>query len=626
VIEILADKLGVESPGRVAIARLLFRDTTPPLPLRGPLYELALSLESLESSDLQVLDESLEMMCGAKSKTAMVDELHQRDRFNRRTQGVYYTPPGLARWLVDRALDGLDEVPKPLIGDPCCGCGAFLIASVDALVERGLSIDGICGTDLDDRAIEIARVHVHHRAEELGVAHDALAETLVRQIRVGDGLTDLVGLDVVVSNPPFGSAITQDTARTELDHARYRKLFADVARGAYDISFLFAVAAVQALEAGGRYGLVMPRSSLSLSSGAGMRAAMMRLAPPEIIWAPDTSKLFDGADVFVALIVGERGGDPGQLRVSDSVPDEGGGPADELRVVDRWPGDTWSAALLAEYPLAGAVRDKGIELARLDGVTTIFGGAATGAAYDLRPLVTEKGTGLKLVTTGLIDRYECLWGVSRCRYLKRDYSEPRWPALERTLPTSVRRASERQYAPKILVGGLSRVIEAVADPLGELGGVVSTWVVQPNEPGGNSLWLMEAFLNSPVLSLIYMTDFRGKELSGGNTTIGQRELRTLPIPADFGVLVRGLEGASDGSPDEIFALDARSLEDRKTLASMAVKAVRRPSASGHLSPERDETAAAAISRLFGLERDEHDQIMTWFRARDRKGRTLLLGP
>lgn len=595
----------------LAAARLMSRDFAVPEVLRGPLFEAAAALGSAEARQLDV---SIDGLRGPRSLQEAVDLLYQLGRANRRRDGVYYTPAGLARWLVSQALEGLTE-PSIRVADPCCGCGSFLVATVEQLASVGLSASGLVGLDLDPGAVEMARVQVYRRAVELGLGVAGLADRLLGQIRVGDALVDLDEVDVVVSNPPFGSAITKDTGRSAATQLRHRTLFPEVARGAYDQAFVFAAAAIEAVVEGGRVGLVLPRSVLSLSSASGIRAHFEARAPAQIVWAPSDAKLFADADVFVTLVVGERGGQRGPVRVSASSPGPAGGPREPPVEVPRWSGDTWSAALLPEYALASGVRDHGIALSPLGDLVSIHGGASTGAAYDLSPLVTESGAGPKLITTGLIDRYESRWGRARCRYLKSDYDTPRWPAAEDPTPRSVSRAAARQRGPKILVAGLTRVIEAVADLHGELAGVVSTWVVAPLSSESSAIWLLEALLNSPVLSLVYLTEFQGKELSGGNTTIGQRELKTLPIPADFDTLARA-RPERPGAYLEIFASDPHAPVERLKLASWVVGAVRRRR-GGSVSQEDDDLASAAVSRLFGLSAHEHSELQRWFDARSR---------
>src|SRR5690349_20469702 len=82
----------------------------------------------------------------------------------RRRDGVHYTPADVADGLVAIALDGLSTA-SPLVCDPACGGGAFLLAAARALVARGLephdvARDLLWGTDSDPGAVAVARAAI----------------------------------------------------------------------------------------------------------------------------------------------------------------------------------------------------------------------------------------------------------------------------------------------------------------------------------------------------------------------------------------------------------------------------------------------------------------------------------
>ncbi len=524
--------------------------------------------------------------------------------------------------------------------DPCCGGGAFLVAAASYLIAHDRSLEGIAGWDVDPIAVEITRHRIWCLAKTHGVADERLLRLLSEQVRVVDGLDAPGEFDALLSNPPFGNAINKETGRDASDKARLKMRFPDVAKGAYDFSFLFAARTTEVLRRGGRYGLVMPRSTLSLNAGAGLRERLCRDAAPETIWCPEDANLFDGADVFVALLVGERGEDGAErvtsatserqmqlellveseeqvVEPSSSLPGLGGksrgGKSEPLTLRDvatkcytGWLGidgdkpatcvgevsvqPAYLSALLSPMPtlatrvLAGrSPAGTALELVSFSTVAQLFGGCATGPAYELKPLIvdSEHDDGLKLVTTGLIDRDTLLWGQQRCRYLKADYSFPRWPVSSDV--RTVARARDRQKRPKILVAGLSKVIEAYLDEGAECAGVVSTWVIIPKADSPQTRARLTAWLNHPLTSLLYLSLFSGKELSGGNTTIGQRELGALPFPTELAA--RGAHPI-----DELL----RSGES---------------SAMSHL-----------IARLYGLTLDEHRKVTAWHAERMRKRR------
>ena len=586
--------------------------------------------------DYRALDAALEAFAGAEAledSSARVDRLHVALRFaatevggsvepgrrRRRADGVFYTPELLSRWLVRRASSS--RAPEAVC-DCACGAGSFLLAALDLAKGRAPRLVGV---DIDPIAVEITRVRLFSELTRRGLIGPSTVEALVADVRVGDGLeVELPQVDLVVGNPPFGNAISSDTARDESVSERHKALFGELAAGSYDLSFLFVARGVTLLREHGRYGFILPMSVLSLSSAAPLRSHLAELAPPTTIWTPSSSRLFHGADVLTAILVGERGAAPAEVQVSTAAMDEvHGGPEDPFRAAPPRLHDTWSTLLSPERAILADLEDNAVAFETLGSLFEVYGGAATGAAYNLRPFIEEgEGEGhegLALITTGLIDRYACLWGERRCRYLKSSWLHPRWPAEDgEGVPKDVQRASMRQREAKILVAGLSKVVEAIADPEGALGGVVSTWCVSSSTAcwSSNTIWLLEAALNAPIFSLVYMVRYAGKALSGGNTTVGRRELSAMPIFADVHRLgANSLSSSAPSSLDAVFTLDANSADDRAAVASALINQLRREAPCGGISEALDASAAAAISWLYGASAAEHAEVVAWFAER-----------
>ena len=163
-------------------------------------------------------------------------------------------------------------------------------------------------------------------------------------------------------------------------------------------------------------------------------------------------------------------------------------------------------------------------------MVSVRAGCATGVAYQLREWVqdSEDGPGPRLVTTGALDRYCFHWGRKQ-RFLGQDYRYPRWP-LESSVGTAVARARDAQKTPKLLVGGLTRVLEVWWDSSGDAAGIVSTWAIQPLSSQSDWLASLLVVLNSPIASRIYRQTHGGASMSGRQVTIKKRALLDLPIP------------------------------------------------------------------------------------------------
>ncbi|HEU5056781.1 MAG TPA: N-6 DNA methylase, partial [Kofleriaceae bacterium] len=269
----------------------------------------------------------------AEAKGGMSPELPGRvyeraraaDRRARRAGAVYYTPPHLVDFAIDRALGPLLAEADPLavrVLDPACGGGVFLLAALDRLAAAGgdrLAVLRGClrGIDIDPQAAAVARM-------ALGVAvPEATAADLARAVVVADALEPgsaaAGGFDAVVTNPPWGQkrfALPVEKRR------RYRALYAS-ARGAIDPFALFVERAHVLLRPGGRWGMVLPDVVL-LKNHEPLRALV--LAGSEIEWIAHAGRAFDGVNLDAVVMTGRRVPAPGarhRVSIWHSLPARG---------------------------------------------------------------------------------------------------------------------------------------------------------------------------------------------------------------------------------------------------------------------------------------------------------------
>lgn len=326
------------------------------------------------------------------------------------------------------------------------------------------------------------------------------------------------GFDVVFGNPPFVNAIEGGIGEATKSLARFvhPKL-----GGTADLGYIFLDQSVGLVGDRGRIGMVQPRAVLNAAPVAELRRSLLGRNRPNMIYAPDRADLFPGAAVFVcALVIGPDA----TCRVAVDLE-----PTSATWHTGVVAGDNWWLSLGSI--MSGRGPDSFLDRPPVASVFEVGASMTTGDAYDVRPFVVDdaQGIGKKLITTGLIEPNECLWGKAVCRYLKADYHCPRIRPDE-GLSKSLRKRLDKASRPKILVAGLSKIVECFVDAAGECIGAVSTYsIFHPQDDVAALQTLCNELLTEPVTAR-FKAELGGNAMGGGNTTMKREFLESIPLP------------------------------------------------------------------------------------------------
>lgn len=130
----------------------------------------------------------------------------QDERARRRLHAAYFTPPDVARAMVEIARSEGRGWQSVL--DPCCGTGVFLREWVRAHadeIDSQTLLDSLRGIDLDPRSLDVCSAVL---AYELGLAGEGWRSVRGHLVR-GDSIELLLSGElgrhsVVIGNPPYG--------------------------------------------------------------------------------------------------------------------------------------------------------------------------------------------------------------------------------------------------------------------------------------------------------------------------------------------------------------------------------------------------------------------------------------
>lgn len=273
-------------------------------------------------------------------------KLDTRKQHKRKTQGIYYTPQFVVRYIVQNTLgrllaDPAADARRLRVLDPACGSGSFLIEAFDVLdrhfartepetppAERRQRIlrENLYGVDLDDQAVEVTRLNLALRA---AYGRDKLP--YLTHIQHGNSLVDdpavagetafnwqhkfpevmeAGGFDVVLGNPPYVRQETLGAAFKDYAAAHYATY-----AGTADLYVYFIEKGISLLRPGGLYSIIVANKWMRANYGRALRRWLKGQMLEEIIDFGDLPVFQDAVTYPCILRVGKPAAPPDPQRV-----------------------------------------------------------------------------------------------------------------------------------------------------------------------------------------------------------------------------------------------------------------------------------------------------------------------
>ena len=504
----------------------------------------------------------------------------------RKKMGIYYTPSYIVDYIVKNTVGEyikdktIDEILNVRIVDPACGSGSFLIRAfqevcdtVENRLKKGekvkhptfknyegrlnlaqkntIALRCIYGVDLDEKAIELAELNILLKILE-GETRDTkklLLENLKGNIKNGNSLIDDSkvagdkafnwnaqfpdvfgngGFDVVIGNPPYIDS--EEMVKTQPEVREYCSSHYKTAKGNWDIFGVFIEMGLNLLKENGIFGEIIPNKLLSAKYTGALREFIEN--KKQIVSIRDYSKIsvFQASVYPIVIIIKNRFW--GENKILTETMESYG---EDVRIKNsnvinqrdliKSSEKTWAYTFEKE---GRGQLDKILENSvALDKLAKINGSATVSEAYEikkkLRNLSVDKDY-FKFVNTGTIDRYVTLWKNYKTQYIKGSYLKPiiLKKDLEKLFP---KRAIESSNA-KIIIAGMTKILECAVDENGEYLAGKSTTLVIPDKI---NIKILLAILNSGLMTYIYKNLFKSLALSGGYMNVGPQQIKNLPI-------------------------------------------------------------------------------------------------
>lgn len=456
--------------------------------------------------------------------------------------GAVYTPRPLALALTRDAWSRLAPAPhRPLVLDPSCGSGRFLLASIDVAAAAHAPLPILDAFDIDPCAVFITRALLHSHPL---LAHDpmSIAPTIASRIRWCDALATPHApnaFDLVLGNPPFLNQLERTSARAAAQARALTTATDGVIKGYADTASAFLHLAITLTRPGGVTCMIQPLSVLAARDSRPLRVWSSRTASLQSLWVGDTHAF--AASVYAcALTLRKRDHAPSRPRDPLPITLSRGVPPHTAARVRATSTTRWSVL---------ASRACGVPNLRLDPhlptLRTWLDATADfrDVYYALRDLIIDapnpnaspssnpNSNLIPILNTGLIELAATSWGRAHARLFRQRWLRPAFdlaqaqqhPFLTRVLPLRLR--------PKLILATQTRVIEAFVDAQGTWMPTTPLISLTPRD-GAPDLYTIAAALCSPVATLVAARRTFGTSMSPRAIKLAAREVLDLPIPHD----------------------------------------------------------------------------------------------
>ena len=256
--------------------------------------------------------------------------------------GTHFTPPALARSIVDYTLAQVDNVggrETLTLCDPACGSAAFLHEALRGLRRENFSGSlRIVGRDVSAPAIAMARFTLTLALRDWMPKGGAVLDLATEDSLSQPGFPVS---DVTVMNPPFISVIAQ----TADQKAQLRAVVGEKAGSRGDYSMAFVTRALDSLSDGGAMGTLFPANLLTHEAATPWREHLAANSDVRLLARIGDFGLFSQALVHVACAVFAKGGASRREFTALVTGNETGATGDALRELRKTHGKAPSSSL-----------------------------------------------------------------------------------------------------------------------------------------------------------------------------------------------------------------------------------------------------------------------------------------
>ncbi|MFH1048934.1 MAG: N-6 DNA methylase [Patescibacteria group bacterium] len=270
-----------------------------------------------------------------------------KDAKKRKEQGIYYTPSFVVDYIVKNALcpilaecKSIADLKKIKVLDPACGSGSFLVKALEAINDKykDFGADGgvytklqiltenIYGVDLDEQAVEIARLNLLINALDSKIKLPSLAKNIKNGNSLISGSDEELkkyfgknfrdkkpfnwqeefpevfaqgGFDVIIGNPPYIKEFVSKSVFDGLHNSPYYQ-------GKMDIWTMFGCVAIDLLKNGGILSFIAPNNWITNAGASIFRDKILKDGELKTFIDFGDYKVFEQAGIQTMIFAFEK--------------------------------------------------------------------------------------------------------------------------------------------------------------------------------------------------------------------------------------------------------------------------------------------------------------------------------
>lgn len=335
------------------------------------------------------------------------------------------------------------------------------------------------------------------------------------------------GFDIVIANPPYISALEFSARHSREERDLLNEIYSS-ARGTYDLYVLFIEKAIRLLSQKGRIAFINPNKYLSAKYAQALRQFILDNGRLESLVDVSGINVFDEASVYPVLSFISKGS--GEYPIKLLLPIIREANNFELHNYQVHQIASTALSLLPEniwgFLLSNKIETltqalKGTKPLKEFGDISASSTAAESDEYSNYISESASETTIKVVNTGLIDKFVSLWGKKQITSKGKRYLTPYIDLGKVNL-----RRREMYQSPKVIYAKLAKDCEALLDSKGEYAALNTNFFY--NAPDEDTLKFIAAYSNSKAFMFFYEQFFGALRMAGGFYQFQAPQLRVIP--------------------------------------------------------------------------------------------------